>query len=135
MREKNILIGVFVKRDRILSFMEFLKNEFNIKYKKIYVHKIKGNEIEYLATFPTFNRDYLKKINNSILLHVKNGCLFSINALNKLIESNSSNKDIDNKNIIIDWNKYKNNLIILSNNVLNIKNLSKIEDKTSFFID
>jgi hypothetical protein len=115
--------------------MEFLKNEFNIKYKKIYIHEIIGNEIEYLATFPTFNRDFLKKINNSILLHVKNGCLFSINALNKLIESNSSNKDIDNKNIIIDWNKYKNNLIILSNNVLNIKNLSKIEDKTSFFID
>ena len=46
MREKNILIGVFVKKDKILSFMEFLKNEFNIKYKKIYINKIKGNETE-----------------------------------------------------------------------------------------
>lgn len=135
MREKNILIGVFVKKDKILSFMEFLKNEFNIKYKKIYIHEIIGNEIEYLATFPTFNREYLKKINNSILLHVKNGCLFSINALNKLIESDNLNKDIDNKNIIVDWSKYKNNLIILSNNVLNIKNLVRIEDKSYFFID
>lgn len=115
--------------------MEYLKNEFNIKYKKIYIHKIKGNEMEYLATFPTFNRDYLKKLNNSILLHVKNGCLFSINALNKLIESDNLNKDIDNKNIIVDWSKYKNNLIILSNNVLNIKNLVRIEDKSYFFID
>ena len=135
MREKNILIGVFVKKDKILSFMEYLKNEFNIKYKKIYIHKIIGNEIEYLATFPTFNRDFLKKINNSILLHVKNGCLFSINALNKLIENDNLNKGIDNKNIIVDWSKYKNKLIILNNNALNIKNISKIDDKSYFFID
>ena len=135
MREKNILIGVFVKKDKILSFMEYLKNEFNIKYKNIYIHKIIGNEIEYLATFPTFNRGYLKKLNNSILLHVKNGCLFSINALNKLIESDNLNKGIDNKNIIVDWSKYKNKLIILNNNALNIKNISKIDDKSYFFID
>lgn len=65
-------------------------------------------------------------------MHVKNGCLFSINALNKLISSEKGDNDIPNKEVVVDLEKYKNKLIILRNNQLNIKKISKIEDKCSF---
>jgi hypothetical protein len=67
-------------------------------------------------------------------MHVKNGCIFSINALNKLIEIKYDiTKEIPYAEIEIDWDGYKDKLIILTNGNLNINDLSKIEDKCSFF--
>lgn len=66
-------------------------------------------------------------------MHVKNNCIFSINALNKLIESEKLGSDEKSNNEIeVDWDKYKDKLIILTNGALNIVNLSKIEDKCVF---
>ena len=69
---------------------------------------------------------YLKNILNSTVMHVKNKCIFSINALNRLIE-------VENyKDGKIDWDKYKYKLIILTNNELIIENINKINDKCIF---
>jgi hypothetical protein len=134
MTEHGIIIGTFVKKNKILSFIETLNNDFNIKYDKIFVYTIDTNKREYLVTFKTFDKEkFMKNLNNATVLHVKNNCLFSINALNKLIERDNKGSDSPNNEYIVDWNKYKDKLVIVTNGELTISNLSKIEDKSTFF--
>jgi hypothetical protein len=134
MTEHGIIIGTFVKKNKILSFIETLNNDFNIKYDKIFVYTIDTNKREYLVTLKTFDKEkFMKNLNNATVLHVKNNCLFSINALNKLIERDNKGSDSPNNEYIVDWNKYKDKLVIVTNGELTISNLSKIEDKSTFF--
>jgi hypothetical protein len=129
---KSVLIGTFVKKEKILTFLEYLKTKLMIDIKKIRIYTVKSNIFEYLVTFKTFNKEkYLSKIRYSIVMHVKNGCLFSINALNKLItqEHGSVNKEYE-----LDWEKYRNKLIVLSKSELAIENITKIEDKKSLLL-
>ena len=112
-----------------------LKYKFGVKLDKVFVYSINTNEKEYLVTFKTFDKDkFIKKLSGSTIMHVKNGCLFSINALNRLIEIEYDFKEEKPYNEIeINWDFYKDKLIILTNGNLNINYLSKIEDKCSFF--
>ena len=89
------------------------------------------NNVETKSTIK--NKNAIKDFSNSTILHVKNSCLFSINALNKLIETINDNKEVDNKDFKMNWDDYKDKLIILSSNELNIHNINKIEDKCVFF--
>lgn len=133
MTERGIIIGTFVRKNKILSFIETLRNDFNIKLDKVFIYSIDTNSKEYLVTFKTFDKEkFIKNLNNATVMHVKNGCLFSINALNKLIEQNKDN-DKPNNEYIVDWDKYKDKLIIITNRELSVSNLAKIEDKSLFF--
>ena len=40
---KSILIGTFVKKKKILSFIETLKNDFNVLFKNIFIYNIENN--------------------------------------------------------------------------------------------
>lgn len=134
MSKKGIIIGIFIRKSKILSFLEELRNKFYVKTDRVFVYNIESNENEYLVTFKTFNKDiFIKNLQGSSVMHVKNNCIFSINALNKLIESEKlGSEEKSNNEIEVDWDKYKDKLIILTNGVLNIVNLSKIEDKCVF---
>ena len=134
MTERGIIIGTFVKKNKILSFIETLKNEFGIKLEKLFVYSIDTNKREYLVTFKTFDKErFIKNLGNATVMHVKNGCLFSINALNKLIEKDNEGSELPNNEFVVDWDKYKDKLIIITNGELSISNLTKIEDKSLFF--
>lgn len=134
MSVNGIIIGTFVKKNKILSFLEILKYKFKINLDKIFVYIIDTNQYEYLVTFKTYNKEnFIKNLSNATVMHVKNGCLFSINALNKLIEKENSDSDKPNNEYLIDWDKYKDKLIIQTNGKLSLSNLSKIEDFSIFF--
>jgi len=135
MSKKGIIIGTFVNKTRILSFLETLRYKFSVKLDKVFVYTINTNNKEYLVTFKTYDKDkFIKKLPCSTIMHVKNGCIFSINALNKLIEHDYNFADKKPYNEVeINWDNYKDKLIILTNGNLNINDLSKIEDKCSFF--
>jgi len=135
MTKKGVIIGTFVKKKQILCFIENLNSKFGINYDKIFVYSIESNKNEYLVTFKSFDKDkYVSYLTGSTIMHVKNGCLFSINALNRLISEKYNEKSEKPFNEIeIDWNKYKDKLIILTNGELNIKELTKIEDKCCLF--
>lgn len=131
MLNKYILIGTFVNKKQILYFLEKLNVKFNISYDKMFVYSIDENNYEYLVTFRTNNKElYLKEIKNSTVMHVKNGCIFSINALNKLIEKETGE---NNKEYQLNWDLYKDKLIILTNGKLSIDSINKIDDKCLFF--
>jgi hypothetical protein len=134
MSTNGILIGTFVRKNKILSFLENLKNAFRVNLNKIFVYSIDTNKFEYLVTFKTFDKEkFIKGLNNATVMHVKNGCLFSINALNKLIEKENENSEKPNNEYLVDWDKYKDKLIIQTNGELSLSNLSKIEDFSIFF--
>ena len=133
MSTNGIIIGTFVRKNRILSFLETLRAGYGIKLDKVFVYEIDTNKLEYLVTFKTFDKDkFIKKISNATVMHVKNGCLFSINALSKLIDQEKGD-DKPNNEYLIDWEKYKDKLIILTGGELSISKLTKIEDKSVFF--
>lgn len=134
MSVNGIIIGTFVKKNKILSFLETLKYGFKVNLGKVFVYSIDTNKYEYLVTFKTYDKEkFIKNLNNATVMHVKNGCLFSINALNKLIERENSDSDKPNNEYLIDWDKYKDKLIIQTNGELSLSNLSKIEDFSIFF--
>jgi hypothetical protein len=133
MSTNGVIIGTFVKKNKILSFLETLRAGYGVKLDKVFVYYIDTNQSEYLVTFKTFDKDkFIKKINNATVMHVKNGCLFSINALNRLIEKEKG-EEVPNNEYLVDWDKYKDKLIILTGGELSISKLSKIEDKSVFF--
>ena len=133
MSTNGIIIGTFVKKNKILSFLETLRTVYGIKLDKVFIYSIDTNQFEYLVTFKTFDKDkFIKKISNATVMHVKNGCLFSINALNRLIDQEKGD-DVPNNEYVVDWDKYKDRLIILTGGELSISKLTKIEDKTVFF--
>ena len=133
MSTNGIIIGTFVKKNKILSFLETLRTGYSIRLDKVFVYEIETNQSEYLVTFKTFDKDkFIKKISNATVMHVKNGCLFSINALNKLIDQEKG-EDVPNNEYLVDWEKYKDKLIILTGGELSISKLTKIEDKSVFF--
>ena len=134
MSRKGIIIGSFVKKTKILSFLENLKYVFGIDLSKVFVYSIDSNDKEYLVTFKSFNKDkFANKLFNSTIMHVKNNCLFSINAINKLIEQEYNHSgDKENNEIELNWDLYKNKLIILAGGELKINDLTKIEDKCHF---
>lgn len=134
MTERGTIIGTFVKKKKILSFIELIKNDFKFNLEKIFIYSIDTNSHEYLVTFKTFDKErFIKNLNNATVMHVKNGCLFSINALNKLIEKEKEASQQPNNEYLVDWDKYKDKLIIVTNGELTISNLTKIEDKSVFF--
>ncbi len=133
MQNKGILIGTFVKKNKILSFLETLKYEFKTDLGRVFVYTINTNKYEYLVTFKTFDKDiFMGHLPNATVLHVKNGCLFSINALNTLIDKMKAD-DKPNNEYVVDWNEYKDKLIIKTNGEFSMSSISKIEDFMTFF--
>lgn len=131
--KKEVLIGTFVNKHKILSFIEKVKNLTKMNTDKIYVFIIEGNSNEYLVTFKSYsNKGLMNKLYNSTVLHVKNGCLFSINALNELIKEEKGDTIQNHKDYLIDWSKFKNKLMIMTSGKLRLYNISKIEDITVF---
>lgn len=132
MTQKSLIIASFVKKTKLFGFLEMLRYKYRINLERVFIYAIESNQYEYLVTFKAYSKEpYLKEIAHSTVLHVKNGCLFSINALNKLVadECGAANKDY-----AVDWEKYRNKLIILSKNELCIENIQKIEDKKSILL-
>lgn len=134
MSTKGIIIATFVRKNKILSFLERLRNEFKIGLSRVFVYKVDTNTSEYLVTFKAFDRnEYIGKIENATVMHVKNGSLFSINALNKLIDREKDDDEKPNNEFVLDWSKYRDKLIIQVNGELRISNLKKIQDFMLFF--
>lgn len=126
---KSVLIGTYVKKDKILSFIEFLKTNLGVNPNKIRIYQVKSNHFEYLVTFKAYNKEqYLSKIRHATVLHVKNGCLFSINALNKMINGDTNK---ENREYEVNWENFRNKIIILTRGELLIDDIEQVEDFSS----
>lgn len=135
MDKKSYILATFVERSKILSFLETLIKEHGIHTDKIYVYEVEGNQREFLTTIMVHDKNkYANEFPNSSIMHFKRGCIFSINALNALVERECEANNMSNEQfVVIDWEKYRGKILTVSNGQLRIKKLSKIEDKQTLF--
>lgn len=129
---KTIIVAVFLPKINLKWYVDLIEYKFDIKPQSLFLYEIENDNSEYLITFKlnTNKKVNLKKIfRNATIINVKEGCLFSINGLNKLIERQSDCDvgNINHKTFKIDWDKYRNKLILSNSEGLSIKNIKKIK--------
>lgn len=113
----------------MLSFLINLKEKALVNLSTLSAFDIEGNTKDYFLCYYGDKSDIkLPFMKNSTLLHTKQGSLFSMNALNKLIEQENGAPSKDYK---IDWSKYDGKLIVMKKNLLNIMKITKIKDVAS----
>lgn len=128
---KRSIVGVYVQKSRILSFIETLRYKYKVKYKNIRIYELERNNKEYLVSIKTYDKDRIAAELRCSVFHIKHGCLFSINGLNKLIEKDCGNKkDLDCQ---INWEDYTDKLIVTQADELSVSTIKKVEDWSTFF--
>jgi hypothetical protein len=107
----NKLFCTFVPLDGVDSFIEEISSQYTILYNKIFVLHIKSND-EYVCTYNVDQPNINNIPDNTILVHRKkeSNTLYTINALNELIKS--LNEGIVDTNFRIDWQHYKNTVML-----------------------
>lgn len=128
---KEILLASFIFPERVDWFLEYLKTSFDND--KVFCYKNLDDESKVIMTFritvktekPLKFKDLFP---NAVIIHKKGDALYTINAINKLIEEKypESIGNIDNKNVKIDWSEYQNKFILLNNEKLCIFNIKRV---------
>ena len=117
----NKLFCTFTAPEELDDTLNTLQTKYTILYSKIFVLESLSTE-EYVCTYniDTFNMAQQSVLPNTILLHRKkeSNTLYTINALNALIKS--LNNGVLDTNYRITWIDYKNSILLVQNNDLNI---------------
>ena len=117
----NKLFCTFTAPEELDDTLNTLTTKYTILYSKIFVLESLSTE-EYVCTYniDTFNMEQQSVLPNTILLHRKkeSNTLYTINALNALIKS--LNGGVLDTNYRITWIDYKNSILLIQNNDLNI---------------
>jgi hypothetical protein len=128
--DKTILLASFIFPERVEWFLDYLKTKFNVN--NVFCYKNLDDESKVILTFRlTVNTEEplnLKNLfPNAVTIHKKGDALYTINALNKLIEEKypESIGNINNKQIKIDWVEYQNKFILINNKELCIFNIKR----------
>lgn len=132
---KTLLLASFVLKTNLDWFVNHLKKNFNIPADKLFFFNIDNDTTKVIITFKIVidageRLDIKKHFKNTIPIHKKGTSLYTINALNKLIETESGGEvgNINHKNHKIDWEKYQD-IFILKNG----ENLVLMPIKRAFY--
>jgi len=131
--DKSILLASFIFPERLDWFINYLDTKFNIPKDKIFCFENLNDNSKLILTFKLILQDGkkidLKKLfPSAVIIHKKGSAFYTINALNKLIESKSdaSLGNIDYKSIKIEWDEYQNKIILIDNKELVIFDLKRV---------
>jgi hypothetical protein len=131
--DKTILLASFIFPERLDWFLGYLDTKFKITKDKVFCYKNLDDESKYILTFRvtlTDNKhiDLKNLFPNAIIIHKKGNALYTINALNKLIEQDygESIGNIDYKSVKIEWENYQNKLILIDSKELKMLNIKRI---------
>ena len=130
---KTILLATFIFPERVDWFLGYLETRFSITKDKVFCYKNLDDESKVIITFKiSVPQDKPLNLKNlfpsAVPIHKKGNAIYTINALNKLIEKlyPESIGNIDNKSVKIDWNEYQNKIILLNGKELNIFSISRV---------
>jgi hypothetical protein len=132
--EKKLLVASLIP---IINFDSFLKNvyfTFKLTKEDVLTYEILNDYTKLLITFKIVIKEYeppnFKQLllPNTFPINKKGEAFYTINALNSLIDQmeSSSIGNTDYKSVKIDWNKYQNSLILLSNKELTFLPIKRI---------
>jgi hypothetical protein len=129
---KAVLLASFIFKDRLDWFLNHLLKSFNIPKTNIFVYDI-NDEYKYMVTYKFIIEtdqvvNFKDILPNATIIHKKGNAIYSINALNKLIDINNNDNvgNINYKSIKINWEEYQNKLLLIRNNNLTIATIIRI---------
>ena len=119
------LLCTFTTKEKLQESLQLIRETYHIVYNYIYVLQNKGNLDELFITYnidTSFKPD--RPLDDTILVHRKkqSNTLYTINALNELVKE--ENGGVLDKKFAIDWNKFKNSII-----VTNVEGTKKISTR------
>jgi hypothetical protein len=114
----NKLFCTFTDLRNLDVLIEDIKAKYSIIYNKMFVLEIIGKE-EYVITYNVEHANVSYIPENTILVHRKkeSNTLYTINALNELIKK--LNGGVVDTRFAINWNHYKNCILLTQHNELN----------------
>lgn len=128
----KILLASFIDNKFIDDFYFKLDKFFSIKKENTFMFSV-GETEQYMITFKLNSTEDLKleirgKLRNTIQIHKKGDCFYTINALNKLIEKvfNLQGGNVNYKSYQINWDEYQNKVLLIKEDNLLIQDIKKI---------
>ena len=131
--EKTILLASFIFPERVNWFFSYLETRFSIPKSKVFGYQNIDDESKIIMTFRiSYQED--KPLNlkdlfpSAFPIHKKGDALYTINALNKLIDQmdETSIGNTDYKSVKINWNDYQNKLIVINGKELMFLTIKRI---------
>ena len=128
----KILLATFSNKENCEFFFKNLEKNFSVKKENTFIFSLDDGENLMITYKINSTQDFKEKIKlklrNTIQIHKKGECFYSINGLNKLIkeEFNLPEGKIDFKTYVIDWDKYQNKLILVKDDNLHVQTIKKI---------
>jgi hypothetical protein len=129
MQQKTLLLASFLKEDKLDWFLNKIWKNFNVKRQHVFFFKIGDDYVlTYKLSLDIEKRiDIKKELPKTIQIHKKGSTIFTINALNKLIEIESGLQgNVNHKDFQVDWSKYENKIILLKGEDLEILPIERI---------
>ena len=131
MQYKTLLLASFVDKIQVNKFINNLTTKYKINYENIFIHEF--SEHKYLLTYKLkveigIRFEIKKELPRTIQIYKKQSTFFTINALNKLIERDSGLMagNINHKQFKVEWNNYKDKLILLKGDNLEISDIKRV---------
>lgn len=123
--DKRKLMASFTTSSKIKNFVEYLYN--NKLTDKIFILKNEKQKNVYIVTYNLLQEMDMSNLReygvlNTLIIqrNKETNTLYSINALNYILEDESLKTEKPKKDIKIDWSKYKNVFITTSDKKVNI---------------
>lgn len=130
---KTNLLASFIFPERVEWFLSYLEAKFSIGKEKVFCYKDENDESKVILTFKISVPDD-KSLNfkdlfpSAVIIHKKGNALYTINALNKLIEEKAEESigNIEYKDVKIDWEEYQGKFILIKDKELKILTISRV---------
>jgi hypothetical protein len=130
---KTILLAAFIFPERLEWFIDYLEKKFEIHEDRIFGYKNLDDESKMIITFKlAVNQEKPINLKNlfpsAVTIHKKGNALYTINAINKLIEVNYPETfgNMDNNSIKINWDNYQDKFILTKDNKLSVLNIKRV---------
>lgn len=131
--KKTILLATFIFPERVEWFLSYLEAKFMITKDKVFCYENIDDEAKVIMTFKlSIPEDKPLNLKHSfpsaVPIHKKGNALYTINALNKIIEGMypDSIGNIDKKTVKLNWEEYQNKLLLTNGDELSILNINRI---------
>ena len=130
MQKKILLLATFVSPDYLDKFFFKIYKKFNVNKKNVFVFETEDETLllTYKLTLDIDQKINIKEeLHKTVQIHKKGTTFFTIIALNKLIEKefNINFGNVNYTDYNLDWDKYKDSIILIKNNELDILPLKK----------
>jgi hypothetical protein len=130
---KTSLLASFIFPERVEWFLSYLEAKFSIGKEKVFCYKDENDEAKLILTFKLTMPDD-KSLNlkdlfpSAVIIHKKGNALYTINALNKLIEEKAEESigNIEYKDVKINWEEYQDKFILIKDKELKILSISRV---------